>query len=219
MNQGKTKNVFYVKKKSKKRASRKPASLLRFPLVPASMNVRLRGRTYDSGTGPSSPVYLRYGALEFLNLGGNYVDTFLNGGLYRYAVVKASQIRLTLVSLGTEPLILGIAPLPHNFTTLSPTVAEVLDHPKAVKKATGAGSGMDRVTLVNSATAKQLLGDTWQVAKYQMDYTQATSSTPIVSTEPAWIVVVSAFNSSSTVTYRLEVEMEWDVTFYNLDDY
>jgi hypothetical protein len=76
---------------------------------------------------------------------------------------------------------------------------------------------MDKVTVVNSCTSKEVLGKDWQIAKYQMDPTQAASTTPIAAKEPAWIVCVSAFNASTSISYRLEIEIDWAVEFYNLD--
>jgi hypothetical protein len=81
----------------------------------------------------------------------------------------------------------------------------------------GSNQGVDKGTIVNQCSSREVLGKDYQAAKYQMDITQATSTTPILSAEPAWIVGVSSFNSSTAISYRLEVELEWAVEFYNLD--
>jgi hypothetical protein len=78
---------------------------------------------------------------------------------------------------------------------------------------------MDRVTIVNSCTAREVLGKDYQVSRYQMDPTQAVATTPLQAKEPAWVVAVSAFNASTSISYRLEIEMDWAVEFYDLDSF
>lgn len=183
------------------------------------MRLSLRGRTYETITSQTSPYYFRYGLLEPLGMGGSYIETFLNGGLYKYGVVHANRITLKLVNIGSEPLILASAVLPYSWTSGSPTISELMDHPTCVKAVTGASTGQDKCVVVNSASAKEVLGKEFQVARYQVDYTQAVSATPIVTTEPCWIVLVSAFNAASTISFRLEVEVDWNMEFYNLDSF
>ena len=179
------------------------------------MKVAIRGRTYETGASASAPLYLTYGLVEFLNRGGNYTDTLF--GLYKYAKVHSSQITLRLVNMGSEPLILACAPLPANWNVGSPTLGEILDVPRCVRKNTGGNGGVDKVQIVNSAFAKDILGAEYQTSRYQMDSTQAASTTPLVATEPAWNVVISSFNASTAISFRLEVEFEWEVDFYDLD--
>lgn len=183
------------------------------------MNLCLRGRTYETATATASPLWFRYGLLEFLNLGGSYVDTFLNGGLYKNAVVHSARITLKAVNVGSEPLILACAPLPYSWVTGSPTLAEILDQPSCVRTTVGSSSGQDKGILVNSASARKVLGKDYQLAKYQMSYSQATSTTPIDSSEPAWTCLVSSFNGLTAVSFRMEVEIDWNVEFYNLDSF
>ena len=190
-----------------------------YPKVPQSMNLCLRGRTYETATATASPLWFRYGLLEFLNLGGSYVDTFLNGGLYKYAVVHAARIHLKVVNVGSEPIVLACAPLPYSWVTGSPTLAEILDQPSCVRTTVGSSSGQDKGLIVNASTAKKVLGKEYQLAKYQMDITQATTTTPISSSEPVWTVAVSSFNGLTAVSFRMEVEIDWNVEFYNLDSF
>jgi len=179
------------------------------------MKVAIRGRTYETGTSVTSPVFYYYGLVEFLSRGGSYVDSLF--GLYRYAIVHASHITVRAVNMSSEPLIAAIAPLPYNWASLSPTLTEILDAPKCVRKNTGGSSGQDRVVLNASATSKEVLGHDFQVARYQMDSTQAASSTPLVNTEPCWTLALSSFNALTAASYRAEIEFEWHVEFYNLD--
>jgi len=145
------------------------------------------------------------------------VDTYLNGGLYKYAIVHGCRITVRVVNVGTEPIILASAVLPYNWTSGSPTIGELLDHPTAVRTTAGSSTGQDRAAIVNHATSKQVLGKDYQAAKYQMDYAQATSGSPVSLSSPAWTVLVSSFNALTAISYRLEVEMDWNVEFYNLD--
>lgn len=147
------------------------------------------------------------------------MDTFLNGGLYKNAVVHASRITIRVVNTGAEPLIIASASLPFNWISGSPTLTEVLDHPTCVRQTVGASSGQDSRSIINAAIAREVLGKDYQIAKYQMDFGQATSTTPIYVAEPAWIVAVSAFNALSTISFRMEVEIDWNVEFYNLDSF
>ena len=107
------------------------------------------------------------------------MDTFLNGGLYKYAVVHSARITLKAVNVGLEPMILACAPLPYSWVTGSPTLAEILDQPSCVRTTIGGSSGVDKGLVVNSASAKRVLGKDYQLAKCQMDITQATTTTPI----------------------------------------
>lgn len=199
--------------KRRRRNRQKPSGP--YKPIPTNMKVAIRGRTYQSGTGTAAPLFLQYGLVEFLGTGGNYIDTLF--GLYKYAKVHHCTITLRLVNMGSEPLIIACAPLPANWHSGSPTLGEILDVPKCVRKTTGSNGGVDRVTLVNSAFAKDILGAEYQTARYQMDSTQAASASPIVSTEPAWQVAVSSFNASTAISFRLEVEIEWQADFYDLD--
>jgi len=75
---------------------------------------------------------------------------------------------------------------------------------------------MDRADLTSYCTAREVLGDEFQASKYNMDQTQAALSTPLVLGEPAWIVAFSAFNALNAVSFRLEVELEFDAKFFDL---
>lgn len=213
MNQG---NNFVVKKtRARRRKQRSRQASGPYKPIPYNMKVVIRGRNYETATGASSPLYFSYGLVEFLGRGGNYTDTLF--GLYKYAKVHHSKITLRLVNMGSEPLILACASLPANWASGTPTLGEILDVPTCVRKNTGGNSGVDKITIVNSAFAKDILGAEYQTAKYQMDATQAATTTPLVSTEPAWNVVVSSFNASTAISFRLEIEYEWQADFYDLD--
>ena len=76
---------------------------------------------------------------------------------------------------------------------------------------------MDRAEISSFCTAKQALGDEWQITRYNMDATQAASTTPLAADEPAWIVLYTSFNALTAVSFRLEIELEFDVNFFDLD--
>lgn len=212
------------KRNKRKRQTKKQLSILSKPFVPfnpvpTSTKVCLRGRTYETATASASPFFYKYGLVEFLNLGGSYIDTYLNGGLYKYAVIHANRITVKVVNMGSEPVILACAALPHSWTAGSPTLSELLDHPTSVRTIVSAYSGMDRGQIVNHASSREILGKDFQIARYQQDYTQATSTTPLVASEPAWVVALSAFNALTSVSFRMEIEIDWNVEFYNLDSF
>ena len=210
-----SKTVIVNNKKSRRRRSgrRKPRFAL-FPKLPSSMKVSLRARTYETGSSTASPVWNRYGLVEFLSRGGRYTDSLY--GLYNFAVVHGCRITVRVVNVGSEPIMACIAPLPHDWVGGSPTLSEIIDTPRSVRGTTGGNSGIDRLVLNNACTAREALGKDYQVARYQMDATQAVSTTPLVSSEPCWVVALSAFNASTAISYRLEIELEWNVEFYNL---
>ena len=178
------------------------------------MNVRLKGRTYDSGTAVTSPIFNRYGLVEFLQRGGSYADSLF--GLYEYAVVHGCKINLRLVNTSSEPIILAVCPLPYNWVSGSPTLSEIMDDPGVVRTVVGANTGKDTGSISSFTTTKALSGKAYQAAKYQMDSSQAASSTPLYQDEPVWYVALSAFNALSAISYRLEVELEFNAEFYNL---
>ena len=97
------------------------------------------------------------------------------------------------------------------------TESIILASAVSVRTTAGSSTGQDRAAIVNHATSKQVLGKDHQAARYQMDYAQATSGTPVFLGSPAWTVLVSSFNSLTAISYRLEVEMYWNVEFCNLE--
>ena len=206
------KKSFSGNKKRTRRNRRYTAPL--YPLLPKSMNVRLRGRTYDTGTSVTSPIWNRYGLVEFLQRGGSFSDSLF--GIYESAIVHGCQINLRLVNTSSEPIILAVCPLPYNWVSGSPTLSEILDDPGVKRVTVGSNSGMDRVSLTHFTTTKAVCGKSYQAAKYQMNASQAASSTPLFSDEPVWVVVISSFNALSAVSYRLEVELQFNTEFYNL---
>jgi len=179
------------------------------------MKVSIRARTYETGTSVTSPIWYTYGIVEFLGRGGSYIDSLF--GLYKNAVIHAATITVKAVNMSSEPLIVAVAPLPHNWSTLSPTIAEICDAPRCVRRNTGGNSGQDRAILSTSISTAKALGHDYQIARYSMDSTQAASTTPLIATEPAWTLALSSFNSLTSASYRAEIEMEWHVEFYNLD--
>jgi hypothetical protein len=183
------------------------------------MKVALRGRTYETISGGTTGTIFKYGLVEFLGLGGSYVDTFLNGGLYKYGVVHSNRITIRAVNVAAEPIIVACAAMPATFLSGSPTLSEVVDHPTCRRAICGASTGQDKAQVVNAASAREVLGQDYQIARYQMDYTQATSSTPIVSSEPVWVMWISSFNSLNAYSCRIEIEIDWNVEFYNLDSF
>ena len=178
------------------------------------MRVSVRARTYDTGTSVASPVWNRYGFVEFLGKGGSYIDSLF--GLYENAIVHGSQITIRVVNMSSEPIMASIAPLPYDWISGSPTLSEILDAPRAVRASTGGNSGVDKLTLTNAATVREVLGKGYQAVKYQMDAAQAVNTTPLSTEEPVWVVGLSAYNASTAISYRLEIEYEWNVEFYNL---
>ena len=178
------------------------------------MRVRLKGRTYDSGTAVTSPLFNRYGLVEFLQRGGSFADSLF--GLYNNAVVHGCKINLRLVNTSSEPIILAVCPLPYNWVSGSPTLSEILDDPGVVRTTCGSNSGKDSVAITSFTTTKAVTGKAYQAGKYRMDATQAASSTPLLSDEPVWYVAISSFNALSAISYRLEVELEFNCEFYNL---
>lgn len=203
-----------VTKKRKRPSNRRRPRFVLFPKLPSAMKISLRARTYDTGSSVGSPVWNRFGLVEFLSKGGTYTDSLF--GLYNYAVVHGSRITIRVVNVGSEPILACIAPLPFDWIGNSPTLSEITDTPRCVRGTTGGSSGMDRLVLSNTSTAREALGKDYQVTRYQMDSAQAASTTPIDSLEPVWAVALSAFNASTTISYRVEIELEWNVEFYNL---
>lgn len=120
------------------------------------------------------------------------------------------------MNMGTEPLILAVAPLPYSWISGSPTLSEILDQPRCVRKSCGASTGKDTASLSSAHSVKSLLGKEFNIASYQMTATQAASSTPLSSDEPVWVVAVSAFNALYAVSFRLEIELEFSSEFYSL---
>lgn len=204
-------NTVFRKKKQRRRG-RRSAPL--YPLLPKSMRVRLKGRTYDTGTAVTSPIFNRYGLVEFLQRGGSYSDSLF--GLYDNAIVHGCKINLRLINTSSEPIILAVCPLPYNWVSGSPTLSEILDDPGVVRATCGSNSGMDRVSITSFATTKAVCGKAYQAVRYQMDAAQAASSTPLFNNEPVWYVAISAFNALTAISYRLEVELEFNAEFYNL---
>ena len=206
--------IFTAKGKSKRKRRTGRAVALYKPL-PASMNVRLRARTYETASATASPIYFRYGLVEPLGFPGQYSDSLF--GLYKLARIHGAKVTIRAVNIGSEPVILAIAPLPHDWTSGSPTLAELLDHPACKRITLSAYTGMDRGVVSSYTTASKVLGDEFQTGRYNVDATQAASTTPMFANEPAWVVVCSAFNALTSISFRLEVEFEYEYKFFNLN--
>lgn len=179
------------------------------------MKVAIRSRTYETATSSASPFYYKYGLVEFLGLPGSYSDSLY--GLYNLAIIHACRITLRLVNMGSEPLILVVAPLPHSWTSGSPTLSELLDQPRSIRKTCGASTGKDTVSVSSAHTVRSLLGKEFNIAAYQITSTQAASTTPLNANEPVWTVGLSAFNALTAISFRLEVELEFSSEFYSLN--
>ena len=206
-------------KKSRKNAitKKKKAStqVLVYKPIPTAMKVRVKTRTYETATNASSPLFSIGSLVEFLGYPGSYSDSLF--GLYKYARIRASKIALRLVNAGTEPIMLAVAPMPYDFATSTPTVAELLDHPKVARTAIGPNSGASNGVVTASTTVAAVLGKEFVSSRYEITQAQAASTTPIEASEPAWIILVSAFNGLTQISYRLEIEKEYDVEYYSLD--
>ena len=189
--------------------------VLTYRPIPTAMKVRVKTRTYETALNSSSPLFSIGGLVEFLGYPGSYSDSLF--GLYKYARIRASKITLRLVNAGSEPIILAVAPMPYDFATSTPTVAELLDHPKVVRTAIGPNSGASNGVVSQAVTVASVLGKEFVSSRYEMTQAQATSTTPIEASEPAWIILVSAFNGLTQISYRLEIEKEYDVEWYSLD--
>jgi hypothetical protein len=181
------------------------------------MKLALKSRKYETFTASSSPFYYTNGLVELLGNGGSYIDNLLNAtGFYKYAVVHGCSLTVKAVNTAAEPLILAAAPLPYNWTSGSPSVSELLDHPLCAKTTIGSSTGSDKGQISKFLTSKQVLGKDYQVAKYEMDYSQAISATPISTSEPVWIILLTAFNGATAISARVEIEFVYHVEFYNL---
>ncbi len=209
-----SKPVFVVKaKRNTKKRSRKAKQAL-FKPIPQAMNVVIRGRTYDSLTASSSPVFNRSGITQFFGRGGSYIDSLF--GLYRYASVKAVKLTAKVVNTGSEPIILAIAQVPYDWTSGSPTLSELLDQPFARKTIVGSSTGKDTAQLTVSTTVAKALGNEFQASKYIMNAATASSGVSD-NDQPVYITALSAFNALSAISCRIEYEVEWHVTFFSLD--
>ena len=203
------------KKRETKKAKPNRSSVLIYRPIPTAMRVRIKTRTYETATNAASPLFSIGGLVEFLGYPGSYSDSLY--GLYKYARIRASKITLRLVNAGTEPVILAVAPMPYDFATSTPTVAELLDHPAVARTTVGPNSGSSNGVISKAVTAASVLGKEFVSSRYEITQAQSVSTTPIEASEPAWIMLVSAFNGLTQVSYRLEVEKEYDVEFYSLD--
>ena len=179
------------------------------------MRVSTRSRTYETGSSTASPLYFQYGLVEFLGKPGQFSDSLF--GLYKYAVIHGAKINLKVVNMGAEPLIFAVAPLPHSWVASTPTLGEILDAPRCVRTTVGGSTGMDKAEISNAITAKALLGSDSAVVRYQQTQAQASSSTPTFPDEPCWTVALSAFNAVTAISFGFEVELTFNVEYFNLD--
>jgi hypothetical protein len=90
-----------------------------------------------------------------------------------------------------------------------------VDKPHTVHKIVSGVGGIDKVTLVNSISSRQVLGKDAYLTDFDFDWTQAQSTTPIQADEPAWFVVIDTFNGSGNISYRAEIILEYDFEFFD----
>jgi hypothetical protein len=119
--------------------------------------------------------------------------------------------------MGSEPIELVVATLPYNWTAATPTLAEIVEKAGARRVIVSGSGGMDRASIVKSVSSRQVLGNDYGVMRYEFDLTQANSTTPITTDEPVWMIALSSLNSITSISYRLEVVVEYDYEFLDQD--
>ena len=168
-----------LKKNARAQKKTRNGGLLIYKQIPTAMRVRVKTRTYETATNSASPLFSIGGLVEFLGYPGSYSDSLY--GLYKYARIRASKITLRLVNAGTEPIILAVAPMPYDFATSTPTVAELLDHPRVARTAVGPNSGTSNGVVSNAVTVASVLGKEFVSSRYEITQAQSVSATPIVT--------------------------------------
>jgi len=122
-----------------------------------------------------------------------------------------------LVNKGsTEPIELVVGTMPFNWTTGSPSVAELIGKVGTRRQIASTAGGMDRCTVNRNIAAKTVLGHEYMLADFDFNYNQASLSTPLDVEEPVWTFAVTALNTVNQIDYVLEVVLTYDLEFYDL---
>lgn len=177
------------------------------------MRVTLRHRTFETASVSLSPLFFRVGILEPIGNVPTYQAALFT--LYQRARIRGVKMTVTVINTGAEPIELVANALPYNWLSISPTLAEIIDKPGSVRRLVSGVGGMDRATLTITRTSAQVLGSHAYLADYDFDQVQALSTTPIATDEPAFTYMVSALNSTSTMSFRVERTVEWDYEFFD----
>lgn len=202
-------------KRPNKRRGRKVQTIQRFRRQPETYKVSLIARDYDTLNFTSSPYWYRAGILEPLGRIPQFMATFFT--MYRKARIVHSTISVKLVNTGaTEPIELIIGTMPFNWVTGSPTISEIVGKVGTRRHISSAAGGMDRSSLSRAVSCKTLLGHEYMLADYDFSLAQASSTIPIDSEEPIWIVAATALNSTSPIDCKLEIVATYDVEFFDL---
>jgi hypothetical protein len=201
------------KPKNRKRG-RKVRTIQRFRKQPEIYKISLTARTYDTASSAGSPVWNRYGLLEPTGLIPQYMAALYQ--IYRKARIVNSVISIKLINTGSEPIELVVGTMPFDWVSGSPTIAELVGKVGTKRQVVSIAGGMDRCAITKSVSSKSLLGHEYMLADFDFSYSQAISSTPIDSQEPVWYVACTALNSSTPVSYRIELVVTSDIEFFDL---
>jgi hypothetical protein len=201
------------KPKNRKRG-RKVRTIQRFRKQPEIYKISLIARDYDQGASVASPVWNRFGLLEPLTRIPQYMAALFQ--IYRRARIVNSTISIKLINTGSEPIELVVGTMPYNWVTGSPTIAELIGKVGTKRQIVSIAGGMDRCSITKSVSSKSLLGHEYMLADFDFNYGQAISGTPIDIEEPVWTIPLTALNSTTAISYRLEVVVTSDLEFYDL---
>lgn len=173
------------------------------------MTHTLRYRLSHVYGGTSNPAFLTFGLVEPLSRAPGYIVELMS--LYARARIVYSSIAVTGNNLGTTSLECCIGYAPANWTASFP---ELVEKRGTVVTLSSAKGGVDKYSLKTGIASKSVLGKEYNLADFDFDLSQVSSTTPLVADEPVWLVGHGTMTGNVTAEVRIVVD--YTIEFFDL---
>ncbi len=188
--------------------------VIRYPILPPNFKCRLRYQIAESLSATTSAY--RFGLTQFWNQLPAYSTQLFS--IWRLSRIVNTHVRVTLVNgiANNVPISAMAAVVPASEYPLTwSSLGTLTTSKRTVASATG---GMDKANLQVSYSTNSLLGVSALTERgYQQSYSEATSTTALISDTPVVQLLLSSYSGGNTTAYAVLV-VEYDIEFFELQN-
>jgi hypothetical protein len=182
--------------------------------VPREFSVALKYRTAHSLGGTTGALSVNsYGLMEFLGNIPAYAGTYYN--LYKFCKVVGVDVSFKIVNTTSTPLQFSTGVVPSNEVAFL-TIDEAAEIPNSQTKLVSSTGGMDKATFSRFYIPMEMYGNL-VTDRFWINGTQASSTTPLETTEPVIYFIGAPVTSSVTWTAALIADITYHVQFFDLN--